>query len=189
MLNFSAEHCNPGRFHRRRQPRGDEVTVLAGGTSAEQVIEGISIGVGAAIKPGLGLLVALAIVIDNLTEALSIGELIRDRQDDKPGRPPVWRIVKWTTLIGPLLFSSAFWMVFPARVIIVRSGLSLCRRRRRHALSHGNGSSPGGGGTIAVSSAGARNRFMTTFALGQFFQAKRRTLPNRIRPPMVLVKR
>ena len=83
------------------------VTVLAGGTSAEELIEGISIGVGAAIKPGLGLLVALAIVIDNLTEALSIAELIRDRQDDKQGRPAVWRIVKWTGLIGLSLFSSA----------------------------------------------------------------------------------
>ena len=62
---------------------------------------------GAAIKPGLGLLVALAIVIDNLTEALSIAELIRDRQDDKQGRPAVWRIVKWTGLIGLSLFSSA----------------------------------------------------------------------------------
>ena len=38
------------RFHWRRQPRGDEVTVLAGGTSAEELIERVSIGVGAAIK-------------------------------------------------------------------------------------------------------------------------------------------
>jgi ZIP family zinc transporter len=44
------------RFHLRHRPRGDEVTVLAGGTSAEELIEGISIGVGAAIKTGLGLL-------------------------------------------------------------------------------------------------------------------------------------
>jgi zinc transporter ZupT len=70
------------RFHRRHRPRGDEVTVLAGGTSAEELIERISIGVGAAIKPGLGLLVALAIGIENLSEALSIGELIRDQQGD-----------------------------------------------------------------------------------------------------------
>jgi ZIP family zinc transporter len=94
------------RFHRRYRPRGDEVTVLAGGTSAEELIEGVSIGVGAAIKPGLGLLIALAIVIDNLSEALSIGELIRNRQDDKQGRP-MPRILKWTGLIGASLFSSA----------------------------------------------------------------------------------
>jgi ZIP family zinc transporter len=72
------QHAGVKRFHRRHRPRGDEVTVLAGGTSAEELVEGISIGVGAAIKPGLGLLIALAIVIDNLSEALSIGELIRD---------------------------------------------------------------------------------------------------------------
>jgi zinc transporter, ZIP family len=53
------------------------VTVVAGGTSAEELIEGLSIGVGAVIKPGLALLIALAIIIDNLAESLSIGEIIR----------------------------------------------------------------------------------------------------------------
>jgi ZIP family zinc transporter len=42
------------RFHRRHRPRGDQVTVLAGGTSTEELIEGLSIGIGAAIEPGLG---------------------------------------------------------------------------------------------------------------------------------------
>jgi zinc transporter, ZIP family len=93
------------RFHRRHRPRGDQVTVLAGGTSAEELIEGLSIGIGAAITPGLGLLVALAIVIDNFTEALSIGELTWDRGQGE-GRP-VWRVLKWTGLIGVSLFSSA----------------------------------------------------------------------------------
>jgi ZIP family zinc transporter len=93
-------------FHRRHKPRGDEVTVLAGGTSAEELIEGLSIGVGAAIKPGLGLIIALAIVIDNIAEALSIGELIRDQQRHEKGSP-VWRVFKWTGLIGVSLFSSA----------------------------------------------------------------------------------
>jgi ZIP family zinc transporter len=99
-------------FHRRHRPRGDQVTVLAGGTSAEELIEGVSIGIGAAIKPGLGLLIAIAIVIDNLAEALSIGELIRDqRRDDK--RLPVWRVLKWTGLIGVSLLSSALigWLL------------------------------------------------------------------------------
>jgi len=94
------------RFHRRHRPRGDEVTVLAGGTSTEELIEGLSIGIGAAIKPGLGLMIALAIVIDNVAEALSIGELIRDRQHAEKRRP-VWRIIKWTGLIGMSLFGSA----------------------------------------------------------------------------------
>jgi ZIP family zinc transporter len=92
------------RYHKRHKPRGDEVTVLAGGTSTEELIEGLSIGVGAAIKPGLGVMIALAIVIDNIAEALSIGELIRDQQNEKR---PVWRVVKWTGLIGVSLLASA----------------------------------------------------------------------------------
>jgi zinc transporter, ZIP family len=68
------------RLHQRYRPRGGEVTVLAGATSAEELIEGLSIGVGAAIQPELGLLVALAIFIDNFSESLSIGELIRSER-------------------------------------------------------------------------------------------------------------
>jgi zinc transporter, ZIP family len=94
------------RYHLRRRPRGDDVTVLAGGTSAEELIEGVTIGVGAAIEPGLALIVALAIVIDNIAEALSIGELIHDRQRDDAHRP-VWRVLKWTGLIGVSVFTSA----------------------------------------------------------------------------------
>jgi zinc transporter, ZIP family len=46
-------------FYHQRRPRGSEVTVLAGGTSGEELIEGLSIGIGTAIKPGLGLLIGL----------------------------------------------------------------------------------------------------------------------------------
>lgn len=90
-------------FHRRRRRRGDEVTVLAGGTSAEELIEGLTIGVSAATDPSLGLLVGLAIIIDNVAEALSIGELVRD----KGGEHQVRRILGWTSLIGLALFGSA----------------------------------------------------------------------------------
>jgi ZIP family zinc transporter len=94
------------RFHRRHRPRGDQVTVLAGGTSTEELIEGLSIGIGAAIEPGLGVIVGTAIVIDNIAEALSIGELIRDQSRTEGGRP-VWRVLKWTGLIGISLLGSA----------------------------------------------------------------------------------
>jgi zinc transporter, ZIP family len=93
-------------YHWRHRPRGDQVTVLAGGTSAEELIEGLSIGIGAAIEPGLGFVVGTAIVIDNMAEALSIGELIRVQSRDKDKRT-VWRVVKWTGLIGISLLSSA----------------------------------------------------------------------------------
>lgn len=94
------------RFYHRHRPRGGEVTVLAGGTSAEELIEGLSIGVGAVIKPGLGLVIALAIMIDNVSEALSIGEIIRSEQEGR-GRGQVRRILGWTGLIGVALFGSA----------------------------------------------------------------------------------
>jgi ZIP family zinc transporter len=93
------------RFHQRHRPRGGEVTVLAGGTSAEEVIEGLSIGVGTAIEPGLGLLVALAIVIDNVSEGLSIGEIIR-HENGADGRSQARRILGWTGLIGAAVFVS-----------------------------------------------------------------------------------
>ena len=104
--NSAEQHPQVVRFYQRRKPRGSEVSVLAGGTSAEELIEGLSIGIGAAIKPGLGILVALAILIDNLAESLSIGELIRS-EDDKEGRSEVLRILGWTGLIGAALLSSA----------------------------------------------------------------------------------
>ncbi len=91
--------------YRRHRPRGDVVTVLAGGTSTEELIEGLSIGVGMAIRPGVGLLIALAIVIDNAAEGLSIGELIRAEQGGM--KCSARRVLKWTGLIGTSLLSSA----------------------------------------------------------------------------------
>lgn len=87
------------RFYQRHRPRGSEVTVLAGGTSVEELIEGLSIGIGTAIKPGLGLLIALAIVVDNLAEALSIGEIIQAEPREQ-GRHHARRILGWTGVIG-----------------------------------------------------------------------------------------
>ena len=93
------------RFHQHHRPRGSKVTVLAGGTSAEELIEGVSIGVGSAINPGLGMLVALAIAIDNFSEGLAIGELIRGGEGEK-GRAATVRILGWTGVIGIAIFSS-----------------------------------------------------------------------------------
>lgn len=90
-------------MRRRRHARGDEVTVLAGGTSAEELIEGLTIGVSAATDPALGMVVGLAIVIDNISESMSIGDLIRAKEGDHKVR----RIMGWTSLIGVSLFVSA----------------------------------------------------------------------------------
>lgn len=97
------QHGRVESDHRRRKPRGSNTSVLAGGTSAEEVIEGIAIGVGAALAPGTALIVGLAIVIDNVSEAMSIGELISSEGRDKAPR----RILMWTSLIGVSLFASA----------------------------------------------------------------------------------
>ena len=71
----AAQRTRVERYHRRHRPRGDEVTVLAGGTSAEELIEGLAIGTGVVVDPSVGLLVAAAIAVDNFGEGLSIGEL------------------------------------------------------------------------------------------------------------------
>jgi ZIP family zinc transporter len=91
------------RVHRRRRPLGSQVMVLAGGTSAEELIEGISIGVGSALDPSVAIIVGLAICVDNLSEAMSIGELTFKEGGERPAR----RIVGWTSVIGVALFASA----------------------------------------------------------------------------------
>jgi ZIP family zinc transporter len=98
------------RVRQRQRPRGDDVTVLAGGTSAEELIEGLTIGVSAATDPSLAMIVGLAIVIDNLSESLSIGDLIRE----KGGEHQTKRILGWTSVIGLALFISAMagWFLF-----------------------------------------------------------------------------
>lgn len=91
------------RLHRHKRPLGSDVSVLAGGTSAEEVIEGIAIGVGAAFEPKTALIVALAICIDNFSEGMSIGELsLAETQ-----KGVKWRIIGWTSLIGLAVFSAA----------------------------------------------------------------------------------
>jgi zinc transporter, ZIP family len=106
------EEPRVARFYRRHRPRGKGVTVLAAGTGAEELIEGLSIGVGAAITPRLGMLIALAIVIDNLSEGLSIGEIIRSERNSER-RDQIRRILGWTGLIGAALLGSALggWLL------------------------------------------------------------------------------
>ncbi len=92
------------RYHRRRGS-GSQVLVLAGGTSVEELVEGLAIGVGAAIEPSLAFVVAIAIAIDNLAEGMSVGELIRDETPDRVRAMP--RVLAWTGTIGLALFVSS----------------------------------------------------------------------------------
>jgi ZIP family zinc transporter len=78
--------------------------VLAGGTSAEELVEGLAIGTGVVVEPSVGLLIAAAIAVDNLSEGMSIGEFV---VAGKAGRRSVRRVVGWTGLVGASLFVSA----------------------------------------------------------------------------------
>ncbi|AFL53676.1 ZIP family zinc transporter [Sinorhizobium fredii] len=97
-------------YHKRRAPRGSQVTVLAGATSVEELIEGLTIGVGSAIDPTVAVIAGLAVGIDNIAEALSIGALQREENQERYA----WPIFKWTGLIGISLFGSAMlgWFLF-----------------------------------------------------------------------------
>ena len=95
-------------YHRLNPPVGDEVTVLAGGTTAEELIEGLSIGVGAVIQPGLALIVGASIALDNLAEAVSIGALIAEKDQDQVRSPARRRrVLAWTGGIALALFLSS----------------------------------------------------------------------------------
>ena len=90
------------RLHQLQKTRGSQVTLLAGGTAVEELIEGLSIGVGLAVDPALGVTIGAAIILDNLVEGMSIAEIIRIERPDG-----VAQIFAWTGLIGLALFSSA----------------------------------------------------------------------------------
>lgn len=110
------QHERVEQFHRRRRPRGTETTVLAGGTSAEELIEGLSIGVGAGIDPSIGLLVGLAIAIDNFSEGMSIGELVL-AEPSVSRAAQVRRILGWTGLVGAAVLVSTLVGWFALRRI------------------------------------------------------------------------
>lgn len=93
------------RRYKGRKGSGSAVTVLAGGTSVEELVEGVVIGVGAAVEPSLAAVVAVAIAIDNLAEGMSVGELIRGEMPDRAAAMP--RVLAWTGTIGLALFASA----------------------------------------------------------------------------------
>jgi zinc transporter, ZIP family len=104
----AAQYARVRAYHRSHRPRGDRVTVLAGGTSAEELIEGLAIGAGVAVEPEVGLLIAAAIAVDNLSEGMSVGEFVVSGRGAGPQRSrAVRRTLAWTGLIGASLFVSA----------------------------------------------------------------------------------
>lgn len=101
----AAQYARVVAYHRSHRPRGDRVTVLAGATSAEELVEGLAIGTGVVIDPGSGALIAAAIAVDNLSEGLSIGELVLSGRG--VGGGGARRVLAWTSLVGGSLLVSA----------------------------------------------------------------------------------
>jgi len=91
------------RYHRRHRPMGTTVTVLAAATAIEELIEGLTIGVGGSIGIGTAIVVGVAISIDNVSEALSIGTLTREENPEHYRG----RTLMWTGIIGLSLLASA----------------------------------------------------------------------------------
>jgi zinc transporter, ZIP family len=85
------------------------VTIIGGATSVEEIIEGIVLGAGAAVNTGTALVIGLALLIDNISEALSIGALAQAEEEDDAKRS----VMIWTSAIGVSLFVSAVvgWLV------------------------------------------------------------------------------
>jgi ZIP family zinc transporter len=122
----AAEYERVVAYHRGHRPRGDRVTVLAGGTSGEELIEGLAIGTGVLIEPEVGALIAAAIAVDNLSEGLSIGELVLSGR--VPGKANARRVLGWTSLVGLSLLGSALlgWLALrdagPGLVGVLQAG-------------------------------------------------------------------
>ena len=88
---------------KRHSKGARKVTVIGAATSAEELIEGLAIGVSAAADLRVALIVGLAIVIDNISEGLSLGALDAATGQEGAAR----KTMLWTSLIGLSLFASA----------------------------------------------------------------------------------
>ena len=88
---------------KRHSKGARKVTVIGAATSAEELIEGLAIGVSAAADLRVALIVGLAIVIDNISEGLSLGALDAATGEEGAAR----KTMLWTSLIGLSLFASA----------------------------------------------------------------------------------
>jgi zinc transporter, ZIP family len=101
---LSDQYEEVARRYQYQRPYGDEVLVLAGGISIENVVQGLAIGMGFAIDPSVAVLVALAVSIDQVTEGMSIGELVK-RGAEKSNH--VRLVLRWTLVMATAMFVSA----------------------------------------------------------------------------------
>ena len=94
--------------HERTHPLGGAAMVLAGATLFEAAIEGVSLGVGAAIGSGLTLPLAIAVAVDNLSEGLSLG-MLAEKTGGMEGR----QVLRWSAGIAVTTVTAALagWFV------------------------------------------------------------------------------
>ncbi|KKB12920.1 zinc/iron permease [Devosia geojensis] len=97
------------RFHKRHRPRGSIVTVIGSATASEEIIEGITLGAGAAVNTSTAIVIGIALIVDNISEAMSLGALALDGKEEKPKKATMW----WTSTVGVSLFVSAMagWFI------------------------------------------------------------------------------
>jgi len=97
------------RFHEKHKPRGGMVTVIGLATASEEIIEGITLGAGAAVDTTTAVVIGVALIIDNISEAMSLGALSLDGKEKKPEKATMW----WTSAVGVSLFVSAMagWFI------------------------------------------------------------------------------
>jgi ZIP family zinc transporter len=113
---IAGEHAEQRRrvqlAYARRPPHGGAGTVLAGATSLEEIVEGVTIGISLSLAPLLAVIVALAISLDNISEGMAIAELFREEAGGD-GRQARRLALVWTALIGLALFIPAVvaWLV------------------------------------------------------------------------------
>nr|WP_210259508.1 ZIP family metal transporter [Devosia sp. 1635] len=88
---------------KRHNKGARKVTVIGAATSSEELIEGLAIGVSAAADMRVALIVGLAIVLDNISEGLSLGAIDAASGEEGAAR----KTLLWTSLIGVSLFVSA----------------------------------------------------------------------------------
>ncbi|HVM30674.1 MAG TPA: hypothetical protein VM305_07915 [Candidatus Limnocylindrales bacterium] len=112
----AGEHAQQRRrvqvFKRHRESVGSDAAVLAGATSLEEAVEGVTIGVAAVLDPALAVVVSLAVLINNLGEATAIGEMFREEHKGRvaAARGPTLR---WTGTIAVVMVGSALlaWLL------------------------------------------------------------------------------
>jgi len=70
-VDYILPHINPGLFKDEKRPFKKAVTMLVTGIALHNFPEGLAIGVGFALRPGLGIMIALGIAAQDVPENIA----------------------------------------------------------------------------------------------------------------------